>query len=156
MLFFFVSSVFCTFSQKYVINIYKFNIIHIKYLLNIFFFISLQVKNHSNVNMKDVIEDLQTHQIGKNIRMSIHQISRTIVVYPDVINHIHIHHLCESTWRWVKFCVHLHSIFLLGVIKCLKPHRKISAKVIPKMLLYMTYNILTPFELYYLSRFTVA
>lgn len=57
----------------------------------------LQVKNHSNVNTKDVIGGLQIHQIERNTHMCIHQINLTIVALPDVINLILIHHHCGNT-----------------------------------------------------------
>lgn len=56
-----------------------------------YFFFLLQVRNHSNVNLRDVTEDLPIQVIVKSTAMFIRVTNPTIAKSEAVISHIPIH-----------------------------------------------------------------
>lgn len=71
-----------------------------KFLIVCTFF--FQVKNHSNVNMTDVIVDLRTVRTGKSTAMFIPVTSLTIVKSEAVTKVTHIQALFESIWKFME------------------------------------------------------
>lgn len=61
------------------------------------FFILLQVRNHSNANMRVVTEGLRTPRIERNTHTYIHRTSPITAECMDVTNRIHTRRRCENT-----------------------------------------------------------